>query len=773
MANLTENEFSEDFGFIAPSALLLVNPAAAPSDFELPSENLHSHTSTRYASLSIGPATNRAMPSKKGARINKEGIRILKIWFITHENKPYPRHNDLQFLQQQTGLEHKQITTWFSNARRRGLSRDSGSRHPQVHDTQTSPIDIIARPGTPAVQLGLQHKDPLQRWVESPPENEAASFGDIFRAVTTGSDCSNSEHDNSETLYPSSSASSASTSYSNARSDCNSSGSQTSNGPIRRSRKRGLKKNDRSKRAFAAPDLPFQCTFCVETFKTKYDWQRHEKALHLSLEQWICAPEGPRIPVSARQEDQFCTFCGKLSPDDTHLDEHQYSACQARDEIERSFYRKDHLVQHLRLVHKVDTTYVPLDRWKTSTLDIQSRCGFCSLVMHTWTERVNHLGEHFKAGATMAQWQGDWGFEDHILQRVEDGVPPYFIHLEKMTPWPLRACDTPTATSVSAYELLKLEVNFFRQNYFDLNGIPPDARTLQLEACRIIFASNALSDTGPSTSQRDDGESWLRDIIMSNSDIATEALFGPLRTPSEGISTLRICGRNHLFERCPLETQLRAFAQAKADASVGLPDWTLQQEACEIIRRIEDAPNATLEGFAGWLIHAIGVNNIWLSAFKLRTSLPSDNQNPPAAFPAQPIDDQGLLAPFSMEPSSIAGLLEDPFHTTAHGPSPLVPTTGLPDNHSRSHMAMGTNFYRLFANDLRRWVLATMSPSNPGCHVPSDAEIQHHARWIIYESDDPWNQTAADHPEWLWRFKKDVGIIGTEDSTGTMGLQKL
>ena len=74
MANLTENDFSEDFGFIAPSALLLVNPAAAPSDFELPSENLHSHTSTRYASLSIGPATNRAMPSKKGARINKEAF---------------------------------------------------------------------------------------------------------------------------------------------------------------------------------------------------------------------------------------------------------------------------------------------------------------------------------------------------------------------------------------------------------------------------------------------------------------------------------------------------------------------------------------------------------------------------------------------------------------------------------------------------------------------------------------------------------------------------
>ena len=36
----------------------------------------------------------------------------------------------------------------------------------------------------------------------------------------------------------------------------------------------------------------FQCTFCTDTFKSKYDWTRHEKSLHLSLEKWICAPSG-------------------------------------------------------------------------------------------------------------------------------------------------------------------------------------------------------------------------------------------------------------------------------------------------------------------------------------------------------------------------------------------------------------------------------------------------------------------------------------------------
>jgi uncharacterized Zn-finger protein len=36
----------------------------------------------------------------------------------------------------------------------------------------------------------------------------------------------------------------------------------------------------------------FQCTFCTESFKVKYDWLRHEKSLHLSMEKWTCAPLG-------------------------------------------------------------------------------------------------------------------------------------------------------------------------------------------------------------------------------------------------------------------------------------------------------------------------------------------------------------------------------------------------------------------------------------------------------------------------------------------------
>lgn len=188
MDNLTENEYLGDLDFAALSALLLDNPAVAPSDFQLHNQNLNSYPSTCSASPSNNSATNYATPIKKGTRISKGSIRVLKNWLTTHEDRPYPRSDDLQFLQQQTGLERKQITNWFTNARRRGLLRESGQNISQVQNAQTNPRDIIARPGTPALQLGLQHQDPLQRWVESPPETEAASFGDIYRAVTTSSD---------------------------------------------------------------------------------------------------------------------------------------------------------------------------------------------------------------------------------------------------------------------------------------------------------------------------------------------------------------------------------------------------------------------------------------------------------------------------------------------------------------------------------------------------------------------------------------------------------
>jgi hypothetical protein len=93
----------------------------------------------------------------------------------------------------------------------------------------------------------------------------------------------------------------------------------------------------------------FQCTFCTDHFKTKYDWQRHEKSLHLSLDKWICAPLGEVI-VDKSTGKRKCVYCDELEPDEEHLATHNHSGCQERGFESRTFYRKDHLRQHLRLM---------------------------------------------------------------------------------------------------------------------------------------------------------------------------------------------------------------------------------------------------------------------------------------------------------------------------------------------------------------------------------------------------------------------------------------
>ena len=57
--------------------------------------------------------------------------------------------------------------------------------------------------------------------------------------------------------------------------------------------------------------------------------------------------------------------------------------------------------------------------------------------------------------------------------------------------------------------------------------------------------------------------------------------------------------------------------------------------------------------------------------------------------------------------------------------------------------------------ELRAFVRSQVSQG----HVPTDMEIQNHARVLVYEYDDPWNQTRADLPTWLDQFKRETGLI--------------
>lgn len=380
--------------------------------------------------------------SPSASRFTSSTIRTLRSWFLKHDEHPYPNSRQIETLQNQTNLTKKQITNWFANARRRYRTRPQRYSSPFLGDVNAAletpvsaaitPLEIPPRRPTPAPFGSM---NPLQRWQNSPPEDEAAAINDISRALNASGELvpSNRSHSAVSSGNASSvdsggtSRSSRSRGYwsdSSAFSQALQKSAQDSNRQklkVRRRRHPTSQRNYRNRLVLVGTVHTFQCTFCTETFKSKYDWQRHEKSLHVSFEKWICSPNGPVVPG---EKGLTCAYCGQPDPDPTHLDGHHDIECSERPLKDRTFYRKDHLRQHLKLVH--DCKYIDsiMQEWQVTKQDIKSRCGFCGADIATWTDRVNHLASHFKAGSTMADWKGDWGFESHINEIIENSMPP-------------------------------------------------------------------------------------------------------------------------------------------------------------------------------------------------------------------------------------------------------------------------------------------------------------------------------------------------------------
>ncbi|AEO66951.1 uncharacterized protein THITE_2115555 [Thermothielavioides terrestris NRRL 8126] len=806
------------------------------------------------ASAPENASANPPAKGKAGARFSRESVKILKNWLSTHSKHPYPNDEEKEMLQKQTGLSKTQITNWLANTRRRNKNAvGHRSTSPGVR-SWTNPIDIPQRRGTPA---SFEHMNPLQRWQVSPPEHEPASVKDIARAVNAARSLSSglnspySAHftdDGSGRSLCDSNISSANTSHSSASVySYGSRGSFGSGSSIARGRRRRRRKAlGTTPNAQSGPPKTYQCTFCTETFRTKHDWQRHEKSLHLSLERWVCCPNGAQA-FNPENGQMSCVFCGHPNPDEAHIDSHNYSACQERAVGDRTFYRKDHLRQHLKLVHSAKFVSWSMEQWKATTPEIRSRCGFCGAVMDTWSIRVDHLAEHFKKGKSMADWKGDWGFDAPVLDMVENSIPPYLIHDERNSLNPFEASQPSVASARNAFELIKSELTAYIDNKRDTEGKVPTDEELQRAACALIYDAEALaskSTVGPTAS-------WLRDLLFSSEDVAQDARWTRANGVNRWQQQLKINGKGHIFEHDPMETELQEFVQARRLLGLTALDSELQAKALLIIRRMEGLSEYSSEEVVQFLIRLVNGSTKWLAGFRQRAQLPrsedmvdegrrskdpstidSTIHNPSRlefelaeyvreqrALGIEPTDadlqtksrliiyefDDGWNQTAADDPLWLASFKQR--HAAANPPAdalldaaslPVAPADGdarglqqqqanTASNRSRSggsaspinsgasrsgasgtgpSSSKGTTYYLNDATcydrltrELKKWVASTMSPNNPNCHVPSDEELQHQARWIIYEDDDPWNQTAADNAEWLRRFKRDVGLL--------------
>lgn len=331
---------------------------------------------------------------------------------------------------QRSGRSWSQMLADTRRDAHRGLPRRRSRYRSGRSDAQTTPAIAIPE--------SLEDRyDPLKRWQNSPPEDDHVSMAAVEQALK------DAEHEQTrpyQTDYPvdakypgrgrrSRPGSITSNESAASSPSIRSSNSAASSVSTRSRSTRRKPQRTRKPKVHSDQSHIFKCTFCCDTFYKRYDWTRHEKSLHLNLDSWVCCPQGGSVysPATGRRH---CAYCNLLDPSIEHLDSHDHSSCSKG--ARRQFNRKDHLVQHLRLYHRLQT--LPLiDDWKVPGPNIVSRCGFCDQRMPNWEERVDHLAAHFRAGRTMKDWKGDHDFEPHVKVKVTNSIPPYLIGEESET----------------------------------------------------------------------------------------------------------------------------------------------------------------------------------------------------------------------------------------------------------------------------------------------------------------------------------------------------
>jgi hypothetical protein len=283
--------------------------------------------------------------SRGGKRFPRIAVRVLREWFEAHADCPYPTEKENANLEAKTTLSSNQIANWLANARWRQQAR----RKPRLRPGASPRLGPASTIPIPIIGTAWEDLNPLERWRHSPPENDPASIADIANAVAINAvqdelpstlyrSSKSRKGSSSRSQWSRSNAPSATSAQSGQYSSVSASSaaalpgtsSHSSHGSFvsfrigvadkKRSQKlnrsdashpthrRGLfgsfrstpaiKKNARRHRnsntvittaldARAVQRRIFQCTFCTDTFKSKHDWVRHEKSLHLSLEK-VC-----------------------------------------------------------------------------------------------------------------------------------------------------------------------------------------------------------------------------------------------------------------------------------------------------------------------------------------------------------------------------------------------------------------------------------------------------------------------------------------------------
>ncbi|KAF2746685.1 hypothetical protein M011DRAFT_468386 [Sporormia fimetaria CBS 119925] len=382
----------------------------------------------------------------RSTRIPLATRQLLEDEFTTN---PYPCSWEIDIIAHQVGLDAKRVRNWFNNARAR--------RKPEavLEKTVSSTRTLASKLSAESLERLANQEDggvaapqpPLATYLASSYLEEAARLSDIQAAAAVpsserggftldSSSVSRVGRSGSVITSVTSSEGSAPTSFT-----MSSRGSNTSS--FGRDRRRGRRRMTWRNSPYNRPNidglddagkpsrnLPFFCTFCPRAFKTKYEWIRHEDSVHALRTTYICC--GDKMAVDSLA---ICPFCGEKRPDEVHMAGHKYQQCRNKPEMHRTFYRRDHFVQHLHHVHFADLKHPSVRagcgsrsqtaqrqefgckeltlKWRRFGApmrpnDPMLHCGFCGVTLRDWTARCDHIAEHLAAGgwSRAAWWPG-------------------------------------------------------------------------------------------------------------------------------------------------------------------------------------------------------------------------------------------------------------------------------------------------------------------------------------------------------------------------------
>lgn len=180
----------------------------------------------------------------------------------------------------------------------------------------------------------------------------------------------------------------------------------------------------------------------------------------------------------------------------------------------------------------------------------------------------------------------------------------------------------------------------------------------------------------------------------------------------------------HNYSR--LEAELADYVATQRALGIEPADADLQRQARLIIYEFDDDWNQTAAD-----------NSEWLNGFKQRHMQSGGSR--PATADATTASTSGLPLTFepAVQPNMFSRSITNNGVTSqmraGKGPPKSSSTRGASVAKVSPFFLNDANCYRRLARELGRFVAAAMSPNNPNRHVPSDEELQHQARWILYD----------------------------------------